>query len=243
MASEEKEVPSGGLQEGDDGSPETPTEATSLLGGDDLGEGKTDPLSSAERAEKGTDKSRGILEAEKDAKEKKYSLQPRRNCCHMIFVFIGTITAVSAACMALSQVLSLVVAKVTWMQGLLRFYICIFDLCFILTELEVDFFLQRFRTFDNWIFRGFIYSFVGLIGVEESYSVQMRGKFVHSGFKPSFSGKVASIFIKVSSLCVFLLGMLYLLMGICFLRRLKDKFRANFEEQFKMSKLSKPDVK
>lgn len=155
----------------------------------------------------------------------------KRSCGYMFFFIISAVTVIAAASMALSQVLTVIVVKVPFLQFLLRLYVFIFCFAFILTEFEAPFFVKRFSSFDNWIFRGWIYSFVGLIGVEEAHAKELQGEVKNHVFKASISGKALSYFIMISSLVLVACGVIYFVMGICCIKRVKDKVKKKHEEQ------------
>jgi len=142
----------------------------------------------------------------RDSNDDDSHLSDHRPIGHIIFAMINTVAVMASACMFFSQVITLVISNVDWIQGILRFYVILFCAMFVMAELEITLLsiVSSPKFLDDWTFRGFLYSFVGMIGVEESYSVQVP---THSskGFA-LIVGKFASIFIKASSLTMFLIG-------------------------------------
>lgn len=176
-------------------------------------------------------KKSGAKQGKEDYNENNRMMPPRRNLCHMIFVFISLVAVVSSSCMALSQVLTIAVCEVTRLQLLLRVYIFVFCLIFILTELEVEV-MKNVPTFKNWILRGFVYSFIGVVGVEESYSVSISGTELERPIHVTVSGQISSLFILTSSLAIVFVGFVYFIMGILCLRKLRDKLRKEYDAKF-----------
>eukprot|EP00978_Attheya_sp_CCMP212_P006353 scaffold14384_cov48-Attheya_sp.AAC.1 len=118
--------------------------------------------------------------------------EPERSKIHYVFVLISLLAVVASFCVIISQLI--VARKGTFLQYLLRVYMMLFCTGFILTELEVDIFLKWMPAFGNWVFRGFIYSFIGVVCAEEAYSVQVSDIATHTNV---FSGTVKAIFLMI----------------------------------------------
>ena len=97
-----------------------------------------------------------------------------------------------------------------------------FCILFIFAELRLKCFLVP--SFDSWIYRGFLYSFVGLIGVEMSKST-----LVDSEDSDAMSVQSKSLLLAVASYSMFSMGVLYVLMGCLCLRCLSERARKKYE--------------
>ena len=73
-------------------------------------------------------------------------------------------------------------------------------------------------------------SFVGLICVEEAYSERIRDIVSR---KDEFHVGWAAIFMQISSWLMLAMGVLYMLLGICCLKHLKDKMRDDEREAWR----------
>uniref|UniRef100_A0A7S2DYH6 Uncharacterized protein n=1 Tax=Helicotheca tamesis TaxID=374047 RepID=A0A7S2DYH6_9STRA len=159
---------------------------------------------------------------------------PRRTTCHVLFILVSTATVIASACLAISQAFPDL--SVGFLHNVLRVYIFIFCLLFILTELELKWFMDRMPSLQNWILKGWIYSFVGVIGAEEATSVQVQG-LMSEKFNSQAAGNAVSIFIRASSWAMAVCGALYFLMGLLCMKGLRDKHRRQYEAKFEESKL------
>lgn len=139
------------------------------------------------------------------------------------FVFHGVrlaAVAVSAA-MMVAQVLTLLVLDESLLQEVLRIYMIAFCACFILAELNL--FQQRIPQFVGWIQRGIMYSFVGVIGVEEANTVRIsKSKRTHRVAETPI-GKLSGSYVWIVSVVMFLVGLAYICMGAMCLRRVYDR--------------------
>ena len=85
----------------------------------------------------------------------------------------------------------------------------------------------------NFFSRGLIYSFIGLICVEEVYNkcisnILMTGAVINSPW--------AAVFMQLSSFSMVGVGASYLLFGICCLHRLRDRMEEKNRENWKKYK-------
>jgi hypothetical protein len=83
--------------------------------------------------------------------------------------------------------------------------------------------VRNVPTYDNWVYRGFLYSFIGLIGVVmaeanevEERSLETRQMIVH-------------LVMLGASYAMFALGVIYMLMGLCCLRDVLERMRADYD--------------
>jgi cytochrome c biogenesis protein CcdA len=136
--------------------------------------------------------------------------------------------------MVLAQVLNVVMLKSTKgmiIQHLLRVYVLIFCIMFILAELQFEQFLKLVPPLKNWIYRGFLYSFVGIIGVEESYAA-LAEEYPQM---PSLQEEMVSLFLRITSYAMFTVGLLYIAMGLLCLKGVWEKLKESYNEQVKRS--------
>jgi hypothetical protein len=98
---------------------------------------------------------------------------------------------------------------------------------FILAELQFERFLKLVPPMNNWIYRGFLYSFVGIIGVEQSYAALAE----EYPKMPSIQEELASLFLRVTSYAMFVVGFLYIAMGLLCLKGVWEKLKDSYNEQ------------
>lgn len=95
-------------------------------------------------------------------------LHPKRKCLHRIFVLIKLITLLAALAMAIGQLVGIILKQVGPIQYVLRIYIIVFCFVIFINEMEWTAMIRESQVLSNWVTRGAIYSFVGVIGLEEN---------------------------------------------------------------------------
>ena len=143
----------------------------------------------------------------------------------IVFVIIQTIRYVAiiiSIAMILAQMLTLAILDESIFQGLLRIYMFGFCITFIIIELNSSCCKStklKFLQNGNFILRGIMYSFIGVIGIEESETVQISTNY-RGKVQTTIGGKLSGSYVWLSSISMFLLGIIYILMGICCLDRI-----------------------
>jgi len=114
----------------------------------------------------------------------------------------------------------------------LKVYVALFCLLFILVECDTPIpLIRNSDLLQSYLSRGFLYSFLGLICLEEAYSE--RVKEMVSSHADEFHVAWASLFMQISSWLIFACGIFYMLMGLCCLKRLRDKIRIKDKDVWK----------
>lgn len=148
---------------------------------------------------------------------------PKRRLFHKTIVLMSAVAVVSSFLMAVGQLIGMMYQTEGPIQYVLRFYV--FLLCFlaILTELEWTSFARESAILRFWVTRGFFYSFIGLLGLEENDTSADKDD---SSFK---NLDAAREFTKVVAWMIIGVGIAYSLMGLCCLQVLYKRQRADFE--------------
>lgn len=183
------------------------TETTSLVGEDPLTPGATTAIH-----------------------EDTYEIHPRSKL-YSVFMAISSAAVLISGLELLAQVLSLALVGGIFIEHLLRAYMITFSVMFILSELQLDWFVEMVPPFKNWIYRGFLYSFTGVIGIEQSYAILAEEYPKIPGLK----GEIASIALRVSSIAMLCIGVIYMLMSVLCLKGVFEKVRAAYREQINRS--------
>lgn len=126
--------------------------------------------------------------------------------------------------MVFAQIATLSSLKGLYGQILLRFYLMAFCSMFIFAELRLKIFLCLAPSFNNWFYRGFLYSFVGLIGVEMSKATLVEGN-------PGLSANTKSLLLSIASYSMFSIGVLYMLMGVLCLQCLSERVKRAYDKE------------
>lgn len=156
---------------------------------------------------------------------------PGQNPCLWLFHLLQGIGIVNSICLLATQILPLVlarsdiIAKFGILALALKAYIALLCLLFALTEsdLKIPFIrdsplLQRFWS------RGFLYSFLGLICVEEANSEHIRD-IIQSSSSAALRVGWASVFMEISSWSMLGVGVIYMLLGLCCCKRFRDRLK------------------
>jgi len=142
-------------------------------------------------------------------------LRPRRDCALTLFLLISACTALSAVSVAVAQVLSIAFTKGLTAAGIaIRCYGVVLSAGVVFGEMEWNP-IREFVLVQNWFSRGLAYIFVGLLALEETD-------------EKGLSNATAEMFVSFAALGLVVLGMLYSLMGICCLKRIRDQKMARY---------------
>lgn len=144
--------------------------------------------------------------------------------CFMFFASITTLSIIVLACMSISQIILLSKKHLPFLQFSLRLYILIFCLVFMLVEMDWPPQIMRNLPTNNWLMRGWIYSFLGLVGMEEAFAVLVSD----SSTSNILGSDLISIFVQLSSWGMVVIGVLYFVLGLLFMRSLKEKVRKDY---------------
>lgn len=160
---------------------------------------------------------------------------PNRNWCLAFFRLVAGVTVLASLGLLVTQLLPLIFGGIQsqgYFDLALKVYVALFCLLFLLVEFDApvpvirnSFLLQAYLS------RGFIYSFLGLICLQEAYSE--RVKEIVSTHADEFHVAWASLFMQISSWLIFACGIFYMFMGICCLKRLRDKLREKDKKAWK----------
>jgi hypothetical protein len=155
--------------------------------------------------------------------------KPGQNACLWLFHLLEGVTTVVCICLMATQLFPFFMMKlkdIGVLNMFLKAYISLFCLLFILTETNAPVpQVRRSALLQPYATRGFLYSFLGLICVEEAYSE--RVKDIVSFGSNEFHISWAAIFMEITSWLMLSCGVLYGLLGICCMKRLHDHMKQN----------------
>lgn len=154
-------------------------------------------------------------------------LHPSRRLTQKLLIGYRLVTGVAALNMAAGQVLGIVFQPSTGpVQYVLRFYVVMLCVLVVLNELEYFTLTVESRILHNWITRGALYAFIGLLGLDENDTANYATS-VDAG--TAYLRAVAWIMIGI--------GALYASMGICCLQVVHDRARADYERRVELAKI------
>ena len=151
---------------------------------------------------------------------------PQRNWCLDFFRLVSAVTTVSSLALLATQLIPLFLAPNSqgYFDVALKVYCTLFCFLFIFVECDVPIpVIRESDLLQTYVSRGFLYSFLGLICLQEAYSE--RVKEMVKVAEDEFHVAWASLFMQISSWLIFSCGLLYMLMGLCCLKKLRDRIR------------------
>jgi hypothetical protein len=160
--------------------------------------------------------------------------KPVRNPLLYMFHCVEFWAIVGCICLSCSQILPLFVLSIKQLgvlQTVLHVYIVIFCIMFTLVETDAPVpVLRQSQLLQTYFSRGFLYSFMALIGMEEAYSGRIED-MVHA--HEEFHIAWAAVFMQVSSWLVLAVGTCYMLFGLCCLKIIRDRMAQTYRDQLR----------
>ncbi|GAX29465.1 hypothetical protein FisN_16Hh093 [Fistulifera solaris] len=146
---------------------------------------------------------------------------PRRSCALRSFKILSSFAIAVSAVLLGAQIAAMAVFHFFFMPNVLRLYIVAFCIILILTELRMENLVPT--TYENWVYRGFLYSFIGLIGVVMAEANEVEERTLET------RQMIVHLVMLGASYAMFALGVIYMLMGFCCLRDVLERMRADYD--------------
>jgi hypothetical protein len=141
----------------------------------------------------------------------------RRTFIHGLCLGLQVLSALSSTSLVAANVLSIMYRYgMPPVHLILRGYGVLFGLFVIMAELEVGPYFRDSRMMSSWVMRGLVYSFLGVIGTEESISVNLDKSSLPNG-------AAVELFAQIASYCMVACGGCYILLGLLCCKGRKDK--------------------
>ena len=123
----------------------------------------------------------------------------------------------------------------------LKIYMCIFAVLFMIVEIDHPKvpFLGNAVFLTTYATRGFLYTFFGLVCFEEAYSekahkmVEDAEKLYAEKTMPIFDVSWFALVNRIAAFSLISLGVLYFLMGVCCMQRLRNRFVSSDRQKCK----------
>lgn len=149
--------------------------------------------------------------------------RPRRSCCHSFFIVIQIAAILANLTMIAFQVVPMVVGDLETLDKVLRCYFTFFSTFFLLSELEL------FKGLGNWISRGFLYTFLGVVAKEQHIAMVAKGSIP----KKYWDGVWTNLFIEVASWWIIGIGCAYFLLGLICMKRVLHRCREQYQTRLR----------
>ena len=185
------------------------------------------------------------------ATKKKKPDGPQKSICHLLFDSVRYLAIIASSMMLLMQLVPLYILKSesTWLQIAVRSYLAIFCLFFILTESNIPILRDLLSKFahSNWILRGFLYSFIGLIGIEQNLAIKVADIAAGTSvLGPTYGTLFASLFMDITTWTMISVGILYFVLGLLCMQQWYEKLGKNHNQkvrEYKQKKKREADFK
>ena len=146
----------------------------------------------------------------------------RRSFLHDMFIGLCVVSVLASFCLVVANVLSILYkTDMRPIQLFMRAYSVIFGIAVVFCEMNWTSYTRESKLLNNWISRGFLYTFLGVLGLDESVAVSLDGSNLPN---PS----IVEMFAKISSYCMVGVGVLYVLLGLMCCRAVKERRVAAF---------------
>lgn len=197
------------------------TETTGLLPGGGAGDGIGSNPPGTATLEPASE-TRPLVHHEEEEDER-----PRKPIMYRFFAAFSGFAAIVSLSMLALQVASGFVIRGVFAQYLLRVYVGLFCAMFALAEFQADFFLRRAPAFASWFQRGFLYTLIGAVVIEESFATIGQAYPEY----PSVELHVVAVGLRVLSTAMFAVGVLYMIMGVFCLRGVWENVQERYREE------------
>jgi hypothetical protein len=174
--------------------------------------------------------------------------RPPTDPCLWVFHFVEGLTAISALFLLFTQIAPILLLKkardnlqqqqqqhggggdnnvqhpLSLTAIVERLYLTIFCLLVIVTESSAPIpIVRNSQILQNYCSRGFLYSFIGIICLEEAYSERVKGLLANVANVDGFHIAWAALFMEFSAWLMLAMGMLYMVLGLLCLKLLRDR--------------------
>lgn len=148
----------------------------------------------------------------------------KRSCAHRFFRFVKFLAVVSSLMLFVGQCVAIFYGRASRVQVVLKLYVMAFCILIIMTEMEWTRLATESKLLVNWMGRGFSYSFVGLVSVEEN-DVMVR--FINV----SLAGKTQLMFIEAVAYMMVGVGVIYFILGLSCCKSVSDRARLDYTKR------------
>ena len=168
---------------------------------------------------------------------------PQRSIWLVAFDFIRIVAVAANFMMLAQQLLPLVILKETstLLQNAVRAYMIIFCVSFIALELRVPLLSRIAMPSSNWILKGFMYSFIGLIGMEQDLALKVEdiAAGTSSLLSPDYGTMIATLFLTLTTWIMICVGAVYTLLGLLCMQRWYENMEKKHSEKVREWKKKK----
>ena len=151
---------------------------------------------------------------------------PYRTLPHRAYRFFKFIIITLSLLLLIAQVVSVVYLPFTGIELLLKIFISSFCILIMLNELHIGKMVTRSPILKNWITRGYLYAFIGLVSLEENNLQPTSASLTTLPFDYS-----AALFIETASTMMLVVGCCYTALGVCCGQRYYNKMISDYTKR------------
>lgn len=169
-------------------------------------------------------------------KKKKRFERPQKSICHLFFDALRYFAMAASAMMLTIQIVPLAFfwRDTTWLQVAVKSYLVLFCASFVVTESHIPL-LKSITFHKNWITRGFVFTFIGLVGMEQDLAIKVEeiaaGK--RNVLGPTYGVLFATLFMTITTWFVIGVGIVYTLLGLLCCQRWYERLENEHKEKVK----------
>jgi uncharacterized membrane protein HdeD (DUF308 family) len=166
----------------------------------------------------------------------------RRTCLHNTSLLLNMATIGASIMLAVGQIWGMFVVNVPFLEHVVRLYLIGWCLLIVLIELQWTSFVRNSTVLSHWIPRGLLYTFLGVvstllsdIGNDNYYKNRMNRYAGYNNesitiYFPSHELAVET-YVVCASVSIFVLGCVYILLGVFCLERAAKKQQQDYSER------------
>mmetsp|Transcript_1948 Transcript_1948/g.2646 ORF Transcript_1948/g.2646 Transcript_1948/m.2646 type:complete len:176 (-) Transcript_1948:137-664(-) len=110
-----------------------------------------------------------------------------------------------------------------------RCYISLFAIILLMVEARLQIGVLKAGLLQMYFSRGFLFTFLGIIGQEEAYSGRITDMLQNAGDELHVAW--AALFMQITSWALFSIGCIYLMGGLCCIKVLRDKLEKDHKKR------------
>lgn len=155
---------------------------------------------------------------------------PARRNVHKVFILIAVLTSLCALSMAVGQILGTFVYENTVVTYVLRGYVILLCGLVLLIELEWPRPVRETPIFRNWVTRGLLYAFIGVVGMQENESSDVVLTKDSEAYEMMSDVVIAVAWNMIGC------GLLYIVMGLLCLHYVLNRLREDYQERLQLAR-------
>ena len=221
-----------------------PTPATSLLGKSDDSKGaffgSNDKIDDSKEEEEEDKEEDGVMDEVTFHEKTGRPREPTRHCVVRFFFTMQSFGIITNLILLVSQILPIIfvpVASADMSYLALKVYLCVFSIIFLLIEFDHPAipFLRKASFLKTFASRGFLYTFLGLVCFDEANSEAAFEALEDedSEFAAHFQVSWFALFNVIAAWSLIGLGVLYFLMGIVCLQKIRNRYVYDDRQKWK----------